>query len=93
METATLDTELSIISRVVAPQRATFSPEVAHAILSLSFPQEDTHRMTQLADKSKEADLTAEEQVELESYRRVGHWLSMMKSKARQSLKTVAANS
>lgn len=93
MQTATLDTELSIISRVVAPQQATFRPEVANAILSLCFPQEDVDRMTQLADKSKEADLTAEEQIELESYRRVGHWLSTMKSKARQSLKASAADS
>jgi hypothetical protein len=86
METATLDSELSIITRLVAPERPTFAPEVARAILALSFPQEDVERMNELADKAEEGDLTPQEQVQIESYRRVGHWLSIMKSKARQSL-------
>jgi uncharacterized protein YnzC (UPF0291/DUF896 family) len=42
--------------------------------------------MNELADKSQEGDLTPQEHVEVESYRRVGHWLSIMKSKSRQSL-------
>jgi uncharacterized protein YnzC (UPF0291/DUF896 family) len=86
METATLDAELSIITRLVAPERAAFPPEVARAILTLSFPQEDVDRMNELADKSQEGDLTPQEHAEVESYRRVGHWLSIMKSKSRQSL-------
>ncbi len=86
METSTLDTELSILTRLVSPERPDFPPDVARAILSLSFPQRDTDRMNELADKGQESPLTGQESIEVESYRRVGHWLSIMKSNARRSL-------
>ena len=37
--------------------------------------------------KAKAGTLTADEQVEIDNYERVGHMLSLMKSKARRSLK------
>jgi len=86
METNTLDTELSIMTRLVSPEQPDFPPDVARAILCLSFPQQDMDRMNELADKGQEYPLTGQECVEVESYRRVGHWLSIMKSKARRSL-------
>ena len=86
METSTLDTELSILTRLVSPEQPDFPPDVARAILSLSFPQQDIDRMNELADKVQESPLTGQECIEVESYRRVGHWLSIMKSKARRSL-------
>jgi uncharacterized protein YnzC (UPF0291/DUF896 family) len=86
METATLDTELTIITRLVAPDEPFYPPEVARAILGLAFAPVDVDRMNELADKAQESELSPQEQVEVESYRRVGHWLSIMKSKARRSL-------
>jgi hypothetical protein len=43
--------------------------------------------MRALLAKAKEGTLTALEKVELDNYERVGHMLSLMKSKARRSLK------
>jgi len=40
-----------------------------------------------LLAKAKEGTLTANEEVEMDNYERVGHMLSLMKSKARRSLK------
>ncbi len=43
--------------------------------------------MRELLAKAKEGTLTANEEVEMDNYERVGHMLSLMKSKARRSLK------
>lgn len=51
METNALDTELSIMTRLVSPEQPDFPPDVARAILCLSFPQQDMDRMNELADK------------------------------------------
>jgi hypothetical protein len=86
METSSLDTELSILTRLVSQGQPDFPPDVARAILSLSFPQQDIDRMNELADKVQESPFIGQECSEVESYRRVGHWLSIMKSRARRSL-------
>jgi hypothetical protein len=59
----------------------------ARAILDLSFSQADKDRMHQLLTKAKTGELTADATVEIDNYERVGHMLSLMKSKARLSLK------
>ena len=46
--------------------------------------------MRQLSLKAQEGTLTAPEQAEVESYRRVGYWLGILWSKARLSLKRAA---
>jgi hypothetical protein len=43
--------------------------------------------MRELLAKAKTGTLLAAEQVEIDNYERVGHMLSLMKSKARRSLK------
>ena len=43
--------------------------------------------MRELLAKAKEGTLTANEEVEIDNYERVGHMLSLMKSKTRRSLK------
>jgi hypothetical protein len=43
--------------------------------------------MRQLLAKAKVGTLTADEEIEIDNYERVGHMLSLMKSKARRSLK------
>jgi len=40
-----------------------------------------------LLAKAKEGTIKADEQVEINNYERVGHMLSLMKSKARRALK------
>lgn len=43
--------------------------------------------MQALAEKARDGSLTIEEHIEMDNYERVGHVLSLMKSKARKSLK------
>jgi len=56
-------------------------------ILKLEFNQTDKDRMRLLLAKAKNGTLTADEQVEMDSYERIGHLLSLMKSKARRWFK------
>jgi hypothetical protein len=79
--------EVAIFSRVLEPDRATLSIAAARAIIDLDFNQADKDRMRQLSAKAREGTLTADEQTEINNYERVGHILSLMKSKARRSLK------
>ena len=79
--------EVAIFGRVLEPDQATLDPAAARAILNLDFKQTDKDRMSALLAKAKKGSLTADEQVEIDNYERVGHMLSLMKSKARRSLK------
>lgn len=79
--------EAAIFSRIVEPDQATLSAAAARAILALSFSAIDRDRMRQLSSKAQQGTLTSAEQTEINNYERVGHVLSLMKSKARRSLK------
>ena len=79
--------EIAIFGRVLEPDQATLDVAAARAILELDFKQTDKNRMRVLLAKAKAGTLTADEQVEIDNYERVGHMLSLMKSKARRSLK------
>jgi hypothetical protein len=46
--------------------------------------------MNELAERATMGTFTPEEQAELDSYERVGHLLSFLKSKARRSLQHAA---
>ena len=77
----------AIFGRVLEPEEATLDVAAARAILDLDFKQPDKDRMRALLAKAKKRTLTAKEKVEIDNYERVGHMLSLMKSKARRSLK------
>lgn len=79
--------EVAIFSRVLEPDQATLSVSAARAILALGFPPADRNRMRELSAKAREGTLSPAEQDEINNYERVGHILSLMKSKARRSLK------
>jgi hypothetical protein len=87
LDSLSASNDVAILSRVIAPEEPTLSPEAARALLSLSFPQQDRERMNQLAEKAREGKLTEKERVEIESYERVGHVIGLLQSKARRSLK------
>src|SRR5437870_904589 len=80
--------EVAIFSRILEPEQATLPAAAARALLALSFTPDDQARMRQLSAKAQEGTLTAAEQAEIDNYERVGHILSLMKSKARRSLKS-----
>lgn len=91
--THTGTSESAILGRVFEPERPDLSAAAARSILALGFAREDQDRMRHLLAKAKEGTLDPEEQVEINNYERVGHIISIMKSKARQSLKSRAASS
>jgi hypothetical protein len=83
----TTTSETAILSRVLEPQKPTFSVAAARAILTFDFNQVDKERMHQLSIKAQEGTLTRREQAELDNFERVGHLINLLQSKARRSLK------
>jgi len=79
--------EMSILRRVVDPDRPFLSEDAARAILGLGFDKSDRARMNRLAEKNREARLTPTEEEELNNFIRVGQTLGILQSKARRSLK------
>jgi hypothetical protein len=79
--------EAAIVGRLIKPDHGDFSPEAAREFLSLQFGDEDQARMRELSRKAQEGTLTASEQGDVETYRRVGYWLGVLWSRARLSLK------
>ena len=87
MNVQTITNEAEILSRVIAPGEPTLPPDMAQILMTFDFGKDDRERMDQLATKAREGTLTLEEQVEIDCYERVGHFLSLLRSKARLSLK------
>ena len=77
----------AIFGRVVQPEKATLDDAAARAFLDFDFRRTDKDRMRELLAKAKAGTLTAEEETEIDNYERVGHMLSLIKSKARRSIK------
>lgn len=82
-----LITEADVFSRLIDASNPTLTPQAAAGILQLGYSEADHARMAELAGKSNAGTLTPEERRELESYVFVGDVLSLMKSKARLSLR------
>jgi hypothetical protein len=91
--TVSVDSDVAILSRLIAPDVENLPPAVARYILGLQFCQSDHDRMHALAAKAREGTLTTAEQSEVESYERIGHLVALLQSKARKSLKTTAPGS
>jgi uncharacterized protein YnzC (UPF0291/DUF896 family) len=89
MNSTTTINEAEILSRVIAPENPTFPPDTARIMLTFDFRKEDRERMELLAEKARAGTLTAEEQAEIDCYERVGHFLSLLRAKARISLRHV----
>ncbi|MEK6323553.1 MAG: hypothetical protein AABN33_18085 [Acidobacteriota bacterium] len=81
--------EAALWGRLFDPTSHELSTDLARYVLTLRFPQPDIDRMHELAEKARAGTLTLEEHIELDNYERVGHVLSLMKSKARKALKKV----
>ncbi len=84
--TVTPVTEAEIWTRIIMPQKNGLSPETARSLLELTFAEEDTARMNDLARKNREGVLTDDERKELALYVKVGDVLSLLHLKARKSL-------
>ena len=82
--------EAAILSRILDIERSLASAELARDVIAWDFPLEDKQRMTELLEKAKAGQLTKSEKIAAENYERVGHLISMLKSKARVALKNPA---
>jgi len=78
--------EAAMLSRVIEHDEARLPAGLARLILRWEFPDADRRRMRELLEKAKARRLTPRERAEAENYERVGHFLSILKSKARTSL-------
>ena len=72
---------------------ADLNPEIARAILKIDFLPEDHRRVDELSAKAQKGTLTPEERAELEEYIRMDLKLTVLRSKARLSLKRVNPSS
>jgi len=79
--------EIDICERIVHPT-GPMSRETAKRILELEFSDAQRRRMHELAERNRRGTLQAGEEEELDNYCRVGTTLSLLKSRARQVLKS-----
>jgi hypothetical protein len=78
-------TDVAILERVLTDRDRPMSEEVARYLLGLGFREEDHARMKELAGRARAGRLAPGEDEEFESFLRVGHLLSLLKSKARRA--------
>lgn len=78
--------EAAILSRAVAPDRGDWPTDIARAVLSIKLSSADLDRMDDLAAKARDDTLSANEELEIESYRQVCRLLECMKAKALASV-------
>jgi hypothetical protein len=80
-------TEVDIFSRLIDASNPSLTPDAASGILQLGYSEADHARMAELAEKSNAGHLSSDEERELQSFIFVGDVLSLLKSKARLSLR------
>lgn len=74
------------LDRILEPVSRCFTPEVAQALLSLRADADTQARIEELADKSTEGQLSADERAEYETYVSAIDFLAVLQSKARKIL-------
>jgi hypothetical protein len=79
-------TDAEILATIVASEQSAITPELARFFPGLRVSAEQIRRMHELADKNNLGTLTDVEDSQMESYARVGSFLSLLQSKSRLSL-------
>ncbi len=87
VETLSPVAEVGIWMRILYPE-GKLTQQSARVLLRLSFPEKEKRRMRQLSTKAQAGTLTPAEDNEMEGYERAGAMMSILKSKARQVLKS-----
>ncbi len=83
--TAIIGDEAAILNRLIRPNQK-LSQAAARALLRFNFDEADRTRMHELALKNQEDRLTRKEEIELQSYLKVGLFLDLIHAKAKLSL-------
>jgi hypothetical protein len=81
---------VAILARVLARKDGQLSPALARHILSLEFDDCDKARMHDLAVRNQHDQLSTSEKDELIAYAKAGSLLSLLKSRARRTLRAKA---
>jgi hypothetical protein len=78
--------ESRILERIIRPDEGSIPPELARYLLALDFAAPDHERIAALSARAQDGALSPEEEAELDGYLHVNDLLSILQSKARQSL-------
>jgi hypothetical protein len=78
--------ETAIFERIVLPSEPGLSEQAAKSILAISFGADDRDRLKVLAEKARYGTLTPEEQLSIDNYEGIGHYLAILQSKARLAI-------
>lgn len=81
------NTEAAILARLIQ-SRTEMDSHIARYLLSLDFEPEDVDRINLLAERAREGGLSADEELELDSYLHVGNLLTIMQSRSRVYMRT-----
>jgi hypothetical protein len=87
MELTTTPTEAQILERVFAGRAASWSPNVARALLTLGFDGSTTTKIRRLLQKKNRGTISAAQRLTLDRYLRVGQLIDLLHARARLSLK------
>jgi hypothetical protein len=71
------------LNRILEPVSSSLNEEAARKILDLKADRKSQARVAKLADKCNEGNLTPEERSEYELYVMAGHFVAILKAKAR----------
>ncbi len=79
--------EVTILARVLANETGKLSVAMARHLLKVGFSDQDKARMHELALRNQEDALAPNEKEELSAYVKAGTLLSILKAKARRTLR------
>lgn len=82
----------NVLDHLLDPVSRCFSLEGARALLKVRADAQDEARITELAEKCNEGQLTVQERREYETYVHVGNLIAILQAKARRFLKQQAAS-
>jgi hypothetical protein len=82
------NSQAAILDRIIGRDKSSIPVDAARYFLSLGFGPADLDRMNLLAARAREGEATPSELAEIEGYCHVGHFLALIQSKARKSLKS-----
>jgi hypothetical protein len=80
-------TEIAILARVLGNDQGRLSLTMARHLLDTGFTADDKRRMHDLAIRNQDDDLSLPEKEELHAYAKAGTLLSILKAKARRTLR------
>ena len=72
-----------LLNRLLEPVRSALNEEAAHKLLKLKADRKLQARVSKLADKCNEGELTSEERREYELYLAANHFIAVLKAQAR----------